>query len=645
MNYYEVWVRSERYRGKHGLTYESPLDLTNGTIVRVSLQRQSVSAVIVSRTGRPKVSHLKPIEAVVDAPTLPPQLMSLGVWLLEYYRSSVGSVAQTLIPAAIPQTIPLPAKSESSSTVSLPAPALTDDQQRVLQQFTSTTSFLLHGRTGSGKTRIYIKLAQRQIRAGRSVIILSPEIGLTTQLAASLSSIRADIIVLHSGLTNSQRFKLWLQVALATKPLVVVGARSALFAPLKNIGLIVVDEFHEPAYKQEQEPRYHASRVAATLARLHKASLVYGSATPPVSEYYLAQTKQATIGRLTTLAKPNNVVTNTIIVDLRDRSNFVRSPYLSEPLINEIQLAMQRGEQSMLYLNRRGTARVSLCQHCGWQALCSHCDLPLTFHADDYLLRCHICNRNSAVPSSCPVCSHTEVIFKSIGTKALVSEVAKLFTDAKIARFDSDNKQPDSLQSQYASVLAGNVDIIVGTQTIAKGLDLPKLTTLGVILADSSLQLPDFTASERTYQLLQQIVGRIGRGHSGNATAVIQTYNADSELLADSLADNWPAFYERELAERKVYKFPPFYQLLVVSCRRATAASAEKACLAVANLLRQDQPKLIIDGPAPALHEKSSSGYTWQLTIKAPRRSSLLAAVDKLPSSVTSYDLDPISLL
>jgi primosomal protein N' (replication factor Y) len=453
------------------------------------------------------------------------------------------------------------------------------------------------------------------------------------------------VLVVHSAMTNAERFRIWRQVAAAQGPLILIGPRSVLFSPLPNIGLIVVDEAHEPAYKQEQEPRYHANRLAGFLAQQHKATLVLGSATPSIGDYYLAEQKQRPIVRLEQLAKASEHTYRSVVVDLKDREHFTKSPHISNELIESISGSLSRHEQSLLYLNRRGTARVSLCQNCGWQSTCPNCDLPLTYHGDVHQLLCHVCGYKAATPTSCPVCNHTDIVFKSVGTKAIVEDVGRLFPDARIMRFDSDNLKADRFENHYQAAHEGKIDILIGTQTLAKGLDLPLLSTLGVIGADTSLQMPDFTASERTYQLINQVTGRVQRGHR-TATAIIQTYEPASPLLKAALDDNWPAFYAEESEERRLFNYPPFCYLLRITCRRASAKSAEQACEKVRAGILQEHPGAVeIDGPAPALHERFKETYTWQLVIKSRSRARLLAIVDALPSTVTSYDLDPVNLL
>jgi primosomal protein N' (replication factor Y) len=287
---------------------------------------------------------------------------------------------------------------------------------------------------------------------------------------------------------------------------------------------------------------------------------------------------------------------------------------------------------------------VSLCLNCGWQATCPNCDVPLAYHGDSHQLRCHSCNYHTSAVSACPVCGHTELAYRGVGTKAVVEEAARLFPSARIMRFDSDNKAAERFEHHYQTIKAGEVDILVGTQTLAKGLDLPLLSTLGVVTADSSLQMPDYTAAERTYQLIRQVLGRVGRGHR-QSSAIIQTFNPSNPLLTWAINDSWPDFYNTELQERQLFHYPPFYHLLTIRCRRATAASAERACQKVIDHITATFPEVEVNGPAPSFHERSSAGFSWQAVVKSPHRSSLLAIIDKLPSTVTSYDIDPLNLL
>lgn len=647
MYFYEVWVRSQRYHKTSPLTYSSPKRLAAGAVVQVPLQRELVSAVIVNAVPKPTFA-CKPIHAVFDLPALPSQLPGLMAWLHNYYPAGIGMTTQLFLPSTLTAKTAVPPPPNVTRNSNGPLPVqLNQEQTAAVATISEPGSYVLHGRTGSGKTRVYAALAKQTIDDARSVLVLSPEISLTPQLAEQLGRfLEHEIIVIHSKMTVKQRREAWLRILTATTPIIVVGPRSSLFTPIHNLGLIIMDESHEPAYKQEQQPHYYAPRVAAQLASLHQARLVFGSATPSVSEYYVAEQKHRPIIPLRSLATGAQDTTSRIIVDLKDRSQFAESSYLSTPLVTAVRQALHEGKQTMLYLNRRGTARLILCRACGWQATCPHCDLAMTYHGDTHQITCHTCGHHETPPTSCPTCQHPDILFTSAGTKAIADEAARLFPEAKIRRFDTDNLKADRLESHYQALVRGDIDILVGTQLLAKGLDLPKLTTLGVVLADSSLAIPDFTAQERTYQLLRQALGRVGRGHDNTATAIIQTYAPNNPTIQAALSNDWDSFYEHEISERKAFTFPPFCYVLKLTCSRASRTSSERATTDMRDQLRSVfGNSIIIDGPAPAFHERQGTKFAWQLIVKAKQRQRLLAVIDHLPASGWSYDIDPVNLL
>lgn len=645
MYFYHVSVRSSRYHSGEPLTYAASRRLERGTIVQVELQKDLVLGLVVGGASEPRFKT-KPITRVYDLPPLPLHLLRLSQWLQAYYPAPLGIITQQFLPAQLSEKqllIPPPGDLPEPELRDLPV--LTAEQEAALAAMKETNSYLVHGATGSGKTRLYIELAARTIADDKSALILTPEISLTSQLATNFREVFGSrVIVMHSQQAPSERQAAWLACLRATEPLIVVGPRSALFSPLARLGLIVLDEAHEAAYKQEQAPQYQAGRVAAYLAGLAHASLVLGSATPSVSDYYLAEQKRKPVIRLARLAQAATASdTELVIVDHRQLDLFSRSPHLSLPLIRAIEGALQRGEQSLLYLNRRGTARLVMCENCGWQASCPHCDIPLTYHGDSHQLRCHSCNYHAAVAGSCPACGHPGVLFKTAGTKAIVEDVQQLFPHARVARFDTDNTRAERFEQQYAAIREGQADILVGTQLLAKGLDLPLLSTLGVLLADTSLYLPDFSAQERTFQLITQVVGRIGRGHVAGQ-AVIQTYHPDHPILKAALSDDYQAFYQAELAERRQFFFPPFCHVLKLSVRRASSKAAETAAATFKQELEADGFRVKIEGPAPCFYERFQNKYQWQLVIKARERSELLRIIEQLPANWSS-DIDPIDLL
>jgi len=644
MYFYEVIVADSSYKSDKALTYQSEEKLPLYSIVIVSVKRKNVPGIIINEVPKPSFAT-KPIDSPAPLLPIPEELVALGNWLRSFYAVNVGITTQQFLPRNI---VGRKQFEYTENTTDMPIthlPALTVEQQNILQQFNSPDTYILHGETGTGKTRIYIELALQEFKRGKSSIILTPEIGLTPQLARAFEEVFGtnNVVITHSQLTEKERAQSWLHVLLSEHPVVVLGPRSALFMPLRNIGLIVLDESHETSYKQEQSPHYHASKVAAKLASLHAATLVLGSATPSITDYFLADTKQKHILRMHKPARKDVYPATTHIVDLKDRTEFTKQPHLSNTLLAAIHQSMDKGEQSLVFLNRRGTARTVLCQHCGWQAMCEHCNLPLTYHGDAHNMRCHTCGFVIPAPTSCPICRGTNILLKNVGTKAIVDELVATFPHARIQRFDTDNTKHERLEAHYHAVQSGDIDIVVGTQIIAKGLDLPKLSTVGVVSADTSLYLPDYTAEERSYQLLRQVIGRVGRGHR-SSTVVIQTYDPQSPLIRAAVAGSWSDFYKQQLQERKKFVFPPFCHTLKISCRRASSKSAQQAGLKVVADLRANKLRVSIDGPMPSFHEKMGDKHQWQIILKAKDRAELLKAIRLLPAN-WSYDIDPSNLL
>lgn len=646
MFYYEVIPGSSQFHGKTALTYCSSLELPIGSVVVVPLRRASVLGVVVAKVEKPKFATKEIAKPVIKEP-IPGELIKLLGWLAGYYPAPLGSLAQLLLPGGLLRKRELAAPLGLSAAKHLkPLPPLTKEQLAAIEIIDTpgANSALLHGDTGSGKTRVYLELAQQTLAKGRSVLLLTPEIGLTPQLEERVkNSLDAPVIIVHSQLTPAAKRAVWLQIIQANQPVVVIGPRSALFTPISKLGLIVIDEAHDQAYKQEQLPHYVTARVAARLAELHGARLLQGTATPLISDYYLASVKKAPIARLTERPAGDHTDRQITVVDLRNRQQFSRQPHLSNELLGAIQQALSQRQMSLVFLNRRGTARVVLCQICGWQATCPTCDLPLTFHGDAHQLRCHTCGYSQNAPSNCPSCGSADIIFKSIGTKALVDELQAVFPEAKIGRFDTDNLKADRLEQQYKKIAAGELDILVGTQLLAKGLDLPKLTVVGIAVADTSLYLPDYTADEHTFQLLTQVIGRVGRGHA-HGQVIIQTYAPENLAIQAVVRQDWPNFYQKELSERQRYDFPPFYHLLKLSCSRASSKSAQTAANRLAEMLHSSNLRLKIGQPTASFFEKIGGRYHWQIILRAKDRSELLKATKLLPSG-WSFNLDPSNLL
>lgn len=642
MHYIEVLVGDAAYHGTKPLTYASEERLSLGSIVQVELKAKKVLGVVTDcTTDKPafatKLAVLLPLKAI------PLPLLQLATWMYEYFPSPLGVTVGHILPTNLPKKIRID-HFETTKITTGTLPPLTNEQQQAIAQLTGTGLHLLRGITGSGKSRVYIELARKKLEQGESALILSPEIGLTSQLAKSFAEIFGDrVVVLHSQLTDATRRQAWLKILHSDEPLVIIGARSALFSPISNLGLIVVDEAHETAYKQDKSPYYHASVVASKLAQLHEATLVLGSATPLVSDYYFAEQKGRPIITMQTAAKGEKAQRRISVVDLRDRTGFTRSPMLADTLLDAIAHALSQREQVLLFLNRRGTARVILCTECGWQSACPHCDLPLVYHNDDHVVRCHSCQYQSRPPVACPTCHNTSVVFKSLGTKAIYTEITRLFPEARSMRFDNDNAKHERIEQHFDSVSTGDVDILVGTQTLAKGLDLPRLSVVGVVIADTSLYVPDFSSQERTFQLINQVIGRVGRGHIPGEV-YIQTYAPENSILKAALHYDWDTFYNHELDERQRFAFPPFYFVAKLWCRRASSASAQKAATELCRKLINSSSRIVVEGPTPSFHEKVQGKFEWQVIIKSKRRGELLKVLANLPPN-WSHDIDPMNLL
>ena len=631
-----------QYHGQTGLTYYSDQKLSVGAIVSVPMRDRIVLGTIEKKVAKPSFATKK-IAEIYPFPVLSDEILTTIYWLNDYYPAPLGAIVQLFLPKAlrlkdIAEVYDYRARKVNTTKL----PPLNEEQKTVMRAI-KQGPYILHGETGSGKTRIYQEVSRNCIKAGKSVIILTPEISLTSQLSKNfINNFRSQVILVHSQLTPKDRRDSWVKTLMSSEPLIIIGARSAIFYPVKNIGVIIVDEAHEPAYKQEQSPYYQTVRVASKLAQLHKAILILGTATPAIVDYFIAQQKKFQILRMQQSAAGVRQI-DISVVDLKERSNFTHSAFISDKLLAAMAESLAKQEQILLFLNRRGTARSIICQNCGWQALCPNCDIALVYHGDSHSFRCHTCSYKMPSISSCPICKETNIIFKSIGTKAIVSEVERLLPRARVQRFDNDNLKADRFEQQYKKVFQGDVDILVGTQTLAKGLDLPKLAVVGVIIADTSLYTPDYTSQERLYQLTSQVIGRIGRGYR-RGQAVIQTYLPNNPALQAAINNQWGDFYKTELAERQRFTFPPYCYLLKLSCKRHSRQSAQTAAVNLAELLRKNKLKIQINGPTPAFHEKIAKLFEWQLIIKAKQRSELVKVIKLLPNG-WSYDIDPINLL
>lgn len=645
MKYYLIAPAKTFHSSDNLLTYSSETPLKIGQIVEIPLGRQSTIGIVVKNTTQPDFDT-KSITKIIYEQPLPKKLVDALFWLSSYYRCPLSTVIQAALPRGITKNrrSKLP-EAPNITPIDNPLNSAQRAAIRAIEENPANT-ILLHGITGSGKTNIYIELCARTLAKNQSVILLVPEIALTSQLVRNFQQHFKNITLLHSNLTESLRHQLWEKILTDNQPQVIIGPRSALFAPVQDLGLIIIDEAHEPAYHQEQNPKYSASLLAGKLAKT-----VLGTATPLISDYYLCKSHNAIV-EVNQLAIESDKHTSISVIDLKDHSDFTKSRILSNQLIESIKASLANHTQSMLFHNRRGTAPMTICDKCGWQALCPNCFLPLVLHADAFQMRCHTCARNFPVPTACPECKNASIHHKGFGTKLIEDELHRLFPSAKIARFDMDTDDDLKLTKIYDEVYRGDYDIIVGTQMIAKGFDFPRLTTLGIVQADAGLSLPDFSSEERTFQLITQVIGRAKRGHQ-NSNIFIQSFQPDHPIISLASQSDYASFYNYLVQKRQQSKLPPYSFLLKLSVTYKTEAATVKnirtlykKVIQTTKQLQIPENRIVVSPPMPAFHERTSTGYTWQLVIKAKSRQNLLDIFDHLPkNNYLHYDFDPISLL
>ncbi len=473
---------------------------------------------------------------------------------------------------------------------------------------------LLHGVTGSGKTEVYIRALKAAVAAGKQGILLVPDIALTPQMSDIVRAhFGARVAVLHSALTELERSYHWY---MASKGLVdvVVGARSAAFAPLPNLGIIVIDEEHDGSYKQDDSPRYHAREVAEQRAKIAGAALILGSATPSLETY-----SRVAAGSIKLCELPERVdgrsLPEMVLVDRREEMKAGNYSFLSRRLKGEMDKALAKGGRIMLFLNRRGHSPLILCRDCGFTMKCPLCDVSLVYHSDLKLARCHYCSHDEQVPPRCPSCGSARLKLYGLGTQKVEEELAVLFPGAGIARMDVDStKKRGSHRRILDAFREGKTQILVGTQMIAKGLDIPEVTLVGVLAADMALKFPDFRAAERTYQLVAQVSGRAGRG-AEPGLVVVQTYNPDHYSLKAAIAGNYRQFYDIESASRKALGYPPFSEMARILVISETDRAAEECAEKIAARISQGQDGVRLLGPVQAPLSRVEGRSRWHILL------------------------------
>ena len=552
---------------------------------------------------------------------------------------------------------------------------LTSDQQKAwqsireaFQSFSYTPPFLLHGVTGSGKTELYLRAAEETIRGGRQAIILVPEIAITPQTVRRfLFRFPGQVGLLHSRLSDGERYDTWRRARLGLLK-VVIGPRSALFAPLPNVGLIVADECHDGSYYQSEPPFYHAVEAAKVYARLCGAVCILGSATPTIQQRY-----QSENGESLRLELPRRIQVSAglteqgglppvSVVDMREELNSGRRGIFSQALINGLADVLQKNQQAILFLNRRGTATYVFCRACGAVLKCPNCDTPLTYHVEGqrsnvgpasdirpatFDLRCHRCGYQRRMPEKCPHCHSNQMRAYGLGSEKVEAEARALFPAARLLRWDWETtREKDAHEIILSHFAAHRADVLVGTQMLAKGLDLPLVTLVGIVLADVGLNLPDPFAAERTFGLLTQVAGRAGRSALGGRV-VLQTFQPEHYAIQAASRHDYADFYQRELAERRTLGYPPFNRLLRLEYRSFDPVNAENEARRLAGRISSDLEKerrtqTDLIGPVPCFFSKVGGWYRWQVVLRGPDPVSLLRG-KALPG--WRVEVDPVSIL
>lgn len=609
-------------------------------------------------------SKIRPILRILDDEALfDDEIIFLARWMSAYYLCSLGEAISAMLPSG-KREVDAGGFSFIEETPETKARTLSDEQARAVEEILSSNSNLhyLYGATGTGKTEVFMQVCERLLSQNKGVIYLVPEIGLTPQVTqAVVSRFGNTAAVLHSGLTPSQKLSEWRRI-LKREARIVIGARSAVFAPVPDLGMIIIDEEHDGSYKSGNSPRYHARQVAMYRCSKKKIPLLMGSATPSVEAWNMMENggirRHTLTRRLAGGAMPEIKCVNLTALSMEGS--------ISPVLQKEIEACLEEKRQVILFLNRRGFTHFFRCNSCGFELKCKNCSVSLTFHKAEKRLRCHYCGYSVSPPQSCPECGSLDVGYSGFGTEFIENEVKAKFPNARVVRLDTDSlSHKGELSEKIEAFKKGDYDILLGTQMVAKGLNFPNLKLVGVVLADTGLHMPDFRAAERTFSLITQVAGRAGRFFP-DGKVLVQTYCPDASPIAYAVAGKTQEFYESELEVRKMLNFPPFSRLLRLVFRAPSEAQAFSGANGAAGILHQILRGLAakpskfqeaamqseILGPAECPLSKIAANYRQQIILRGPSVSLLQYMAQtfrdnfKSPGEVyIEYDVDPVSLL
>ena len=659
MLYAEVAVEAGRSLDRETYSYQVPdgMDVRPGHQVTVPFGRRASYGFVVSLGTEDPGVETKPITTVGGDPLLLPHQVALARLVADHYWVPLIECLRAMLPPRIRKSASSGSGPSSrqrrhsrllelANMVTVPAiaPELTAEQSAALEVVGSNQLTLLHGVIASGKTEVYLAAAEQALAGGLRVLLLVPDISLTPQLVERVRTrLKAPIAILHSQLTELERAQQWWRTRRGEAE-VVLGSRSAVFAPIPRLGLICLDEEGTASYKQDRTPRYETGWVARRLAGLTGARLVAGSATPSVVTYHDATRGQLALAKLTRRVRGHDAEVE--LVDMRDEAAAGNRQPLSRRLLEVVNRTLENEEQVILYLNRRGMSTFVLCRDCGRSVQCLGCSVALVQHAEIDGLVCHYCGYSRAMPSVCDHCGSRNIRGLGMGTQRLESMVKKLWPRARVLRLDSDAaKGPDSYFDIWEAFSERRADILVGTQMVTRGLDLPAVTCVGVVDADLPLHFPDYRSAENTFALVVQVAGRAGRD-GREARVVVQTSNPEHYSLRCAAAGDYEGFYAAELPSRKAFTFPPFAELAVLTRTdaddaRAATVAREAAEELASGLLREGIEGIRVMGPSPAFIHRLRGEYRWQVTLKGDglERARHLAPRGR----GWSYDVDPVT--
>ena len=658
MLYAEVAVEAGRVLDRETYTYAVPggMEVVPGHRVWVPFGRRASAGYVATLHADDPGREVKEIERADGEPLLLPHQVELARAVAEHYWAPLIECLRAMVPPRIrggrsSGAGPSTRQTRHSRLLEFarpsgpaePGPELTPEQTAALETIRANRTVLLHGVTGSGKTEVYMAAAAAAIARGLRVLVLVPEIALTPQLVERFSRrLGVPLAVLHSGLTVLERAQQWWRARRGEVDL-VIGSRSAVFAPLPRLGLVCVDEEGSSSFKQDRTPRYEAGWVARRLAEATGARLVLGSATPSVATYSEARSGAMALARLPYRVRGQPAEIE--LVDMREEVRRGNRMPLSRRLLETVDAALENEEQTILFLNRRGAATFVLCRDCGRSVQCLGCSVSMVEHVELEGLSCHYCGYRCPMPAYCPTCGSRSIRGLGLGTQRLEAMVRKIWPQARVLRLDRDSARgPDSYYEIFEAFASRRADILVGTQLVARGFDLEAVTAVGVVDADLPLHFPDYRSAEHAFALVTQVAGRAGR--SGRpARVVVQTANPDHYSLRHAQAGDYEQFYLEELPARQAFGFPPYADLAVLTFahadqERAAATAREAAETLAAGLLREGVDGVRLQGPSPAFIHRLRGEYRWQLTLRGERLERVRPLAPR--GRGWSYDVDPV---